>query len=160
MTLHMYRISRYVLLCLACVLSDLTLADVSAVKHPRLLLTADGVQHIRSSLGEVPLFDSTVEITKLEVDTEIASGIHVPLPVDFSGGYTHERHKQNFLIAEKAGALFQVLGDEKYAAYLRDMLFEYAEMYPKLPLHPKERSYARGKLFWQCLNDANWLLYM
>ena len=160
MTLHMYRISRYVLLCLACVLSDLTLADVSAVKHPRLLLTADGVQHIRSSLGEVPLFDSTVEITKLEVDTEIASGIHVPLPVDFSGGYTHERHKQNFLIAEKAGALFQILGDEKYAAYLRDMLFEYAEMYPKLPLHPKERSYARGKLFWQCLNDANWLLYM
>ena len=156
----MYRISRFVLLCLACLLSDLTLADVSAVKHPRLLLTADGVQHIRSSLGEVPLFDSTVEITKREVDTEIASGIHVPLPVDFSGGYTHERHKRNFLIAEKAGALFQILGDEKYAAYLRDMLFEYAEMYPKLPLHPKERSYARGKLFWQCLNDANWLLYM
>jgi hypothetical protein len=101
-----------------------------------------------------------VEITKQEVDAEIASGIHVPLPVHFSGGYTHERHKQNFFIAEKAGALFQILGDEKYAAYLRDMLFEYAEMYPKLSLHPKERSYARGKLFWQCLNDANWLLYM
>ena len=110
-------------------------------------------------LGEFH-FDRTVEITKREVDAEMASGIHVPLPVDFSGGYTHERHKRNFFIAEKAGALFQILGDEKYAAYLRDMLFEYAEMYPKLPLHPKERSYARGKLFWQCLNDANWLLYM
>ena len=160
MTLHMYRISRCVVLCLAFLLPGLTLAEESATQHPRLLLTADGVQHIRSSLGQVPLFDRTVEITKQEVDAEIASGIHVPLPVDFSGGYTHERHKRNFFIAEKAGALFQILGDEKYAAYLRDMLFEYAEMYPKLPLHPKERSYARGKLFWQCLNDANWLLYM
>jgi len=160
MTLHMYRISRRVVLCLAFLLPGLTLAEDSAVKHPRLLLTADGVQHIRSSLGQVPLFDNTVEITKQEVDAEIELGIHVPLPVDFSGGYTHERHKRNFFIAEKAGALFQILGDERYAAYLRDMLFEYAEMYPKLPLHPKERSYARGKLFWQCLNDANWLLYM
>ncbi|QCK16416.1 heparinase [Mangrovivirga cuniculi] len=32
-------------------------------------------------------------------------------------------------------------------------------MYPKLSLHPAKRSYARGKLFWQCLNDANWLVY-
>jgi len=27
-------------------------------------------------------------------------------------------------------------------------------------VHPQERSYARGKLFWQCLNDSNWLVYM
>ena len=32
-------------------------------------------------------------------------------------------------------------------------------MYPTLPVHPKTRSYARGKLFWQCLNDSNWLVY-
>ena len=156
----MSQIRHYVALCIACLLSGFTVADDYSVQHPRLLLTADGVQHIRSSLGQVPLFDGTVELTKQEVDAEMALGIHVPLPADFSGGYTHERHKRNFFIAEKAGALFQILGDEKYATYLRDMLFEYAEMYPKLPLHPKERSYARGKLFWQCLNDANWLLYM
>ena len=156
----MSQIRRYVALYIACLLSGFTVAEDYAVQHPRLLLTADGVQHIRSSLGQAPLFDGTVELTKQEVDAEMALGIHVPLPADFSGGYTHERHKRNFFIAEKAGALFQILGDEKYATYLRDMLFEYAEMYPKLPLHPKERSYARGKLFWQCLNDANWLLYM
>jgi hypothetical protein len=160
MTLSMYQIIRYVVLCSVCVLSSVTLAEDSALEHPRLLLTADGVRHIRASLGRVPLFDRTVEITQREVDAEIVSGIQVPLPVDFSGGYTHERHKRNFLVAEKAGALFQILGDEKYAVYLRDMLFAYAKMYPTLPLHPKERSYARGKLFWQCLNDANWLLYM
>jgi hypothetical protein len=80
--------------------------------------------------------------------------------VDFSGGYTHERHKRNFFIAQKAGALYQILDDEKYARYVRDMLFQYEAMYPDLPLHPKERSYARGKLFWQNLNDANWLVFM
>ncbi|WP_373941333.1 alginate lyase family protein [Polaribacter sejongensis] len=26
-------------------------------------------------------------------------------------------------------------------------------------VHPQTRSYARGKLFWQCLNDSNWLVY-
>ena len=35
----------------------------------------------------------------------------------------------------------------------------YAKLYPTLPVHPQERSYARGKLFWQCLNDSNWLVY-
>ncbi len=41
-----------------------------------------------------------------------------------------------------------------------DMLLAYAKMYPTLPLHPQERSYARGKIFWQALNDANWLVYV
>ena len=56
--------------------------------------------------------------------------------------------------------MFQILEDERYAIYVRDMLFQYEAMYKDLPLHPQTRSYARGKLFWQCLNDANWLLYV
>ena len=60
---------------------------------------------------------------------------------------------------QKAGLLFQITGDEVYANFIKDMLLEYAEMFPTLPLHPIERSYARGKIFWQCLNDANWLVY-
>lgn len=151
---------RYATLLFCLLLPALSLGEVSASEHPRLLLTAEGVTKIRAELGRVPLFDHSLQLTRQEVDVEIAKGVNVPIPADFSGGYTHERHKRNFFIAEKAGALFQILGDEKYAMYLRDMLFEYAEMYPSLPLHPKERSYARGKLFWQCLNDANWLLYM
>ena len=87
-------------------------------------------------------------------------GIDTPIPKDYSGGYTHERHKRNFLVAQQAGALFLVLEDEKYAEYVRDMLFQYEAMYKDLPVHPQTRSYARGKLFWQCLNDSNWLVYM
>ncbi len=63
-------------------------------------------------------------------------------------------------MAQKAGALYQILQDDKYAKYVRDMLFQYEAMYKDLPIHPQERSYARGKLFWQCLNDSNWLVYM
>ncbi|MEM7765249.1 MAG: heparinase II/III family protein [Pseudomonadota bacterium] len=130
-----------------------------AGEHPSLVLTKAGVAEIRQQLGNVPLFDQTLARVQAEVDAEIASGIETPVPKDFSGGYTHERHKRNFLLLPKAGALYQILEDERYAVYVRDMLLAYAEMYPTLPLHPQTRSYARGKLFWQCLNDANWLLY-
>jgi len=128
--------------------------------HPRLVMTKAGVEKVRAELGTVPLFDATLASVKAEVDAEIELGIDTPIPLDYSGGYTHERHKRNFFILQKAGVLYQILDDEKYARYVRDMLFQYEAMYKGLPLHPKERSYARGKLFWQCLNDANWLVYV
>lgn len=128
--------------------------------RPGLLLTEDGVRIIRSQLGSVPLFDASLAAVKREVDREIAAGIETPIPKDFSGGYTHQRHKQNFFAAQKAGVLYQILQDAKYAIYVRDMLFQYESLYKTLPLHPQERSYARGRLFWQCLNDSNWLVYM
>ncbi|MDC0404398.1 heparinase II/III family protein, partial [Porticoccaceae bacterium] len=132
----------------------------SAGDHPSLILTKSGVEQIRQQLGSVPLLDETVAATAALVDAEIALGIDTPVPVHFSGGYTHKRHKQNFLVAEKAGMLFQILGDEKYAQYVRDMLMQYEALYKTLPVHPQKRSYAPGKLFWQCLNDSNWLVYM
>jgi len=131
-----------------------------AGEHPNLIMTKAGVEKIRAALGTVPLFDATVESVKAEVDAEIELGIDTPVPKDFSGGYTHQRHKRNFFIMQKAGVLFQILEDEKYAVYVRDMLFQYEAMYKDLPLHPQTRSYARGKLFWQCLNDSNWLVYV
>ena len=131
----------------------------STKQHPNLILTQEGVKAIQANLGQIPLFDKSLAETKALVDTEIASGIHVPIPKDFSGGYTHEKHKRNFMMMQKAGVLFQILNDQTYAVYVRDMLLAYAELYPKLPVHPQTRSYARGKIFWQCLNDSNWLVY-
>ena len=151
------------LICVAAasfVLLTITASALEEDEHPRLTLTRAGVAEIRSQLGRVPLFDSSLSSARLEVDAEIASGIDVPIPKDYSGGYTHERHKRNFFIAQKAGALFQILEDEKYARYVHSILREYADIYRDLPLHPQTRSYARGRLFWQCLNDANWLVYM
>ncbi len=131
-----------------------------AQHHPNLILTQKGVAAIKASLGKAPLFDSALAKAKAEVNAEIANGIHVPVPKDMSGGYTHEQHKQNWFIMQKAGVLFQITGDKKYAAFVRDMLLAYAKLYPTLPLHPTHQSYATGKLFWQALNDANWLVYV
>lgn len=128
--------------------------------HPKLILTAQGVKDIRAQLGSIPIFDKSLQAVKEEIDAEIASGIEVPIPKDYSGGYTHVRHKRNWVVLQKAGVLYQILDDEKYAEYVKDMLMQYEEMYKTLPLHPKTRSYARGKLFWQCLNDSNWLVYV
>lgn len=130
-----------------------------AQNHPSLILTKKGVENIRNAAVKPALFNNVLEEVKAEVDAEIELGIFVPVPKDMAGGYTHERHKRNFFIMQKAGNLFQITGDEKYAVYIRDMLMEYAELYPKLGKHPTNKSYATGKIFWQSLNDANWLVY-
>ncbi|WP_424002586.1 alginate lyase family protein [Maribacter sp. IgM3_T14_3] len=134
--------------------------SVTAQEHPSLILTKEGVEKIRAELGSVPLFDASLQQLIEEIDAEIALGIDTPIPKDYSGGYTHVRHKRNMIVMQQAGVLYQILDDEKYAKYVKDMLMQYEVMYKTLPLHPKTRSYARGKLFWQCLNDSNWLVYV
>jgi len=127
--------------------------------HPKLILTAEDVRGIRENLGTVPIFDNTLEKTVTEVDAEMAFGIDVPKPEHEAGGYTHERHKRNFLFMQKAGVLYQITGQGKYAQYVKDMLLLYAQKYPTWGLHPSKKSYAPGRVFWQALNDANWLVY-
>ena len=131
----------------------------SESQHPSLILTQQGVKDIRANLGSIPIFDKTLAAAQKEIDAEIKNGFDVPIPRDYSGGYTHETHKKNYVLMQKAGALYQILDEDRYAKFVKDMLFEYARLYPTLPIHPKPRSYARGKLFWQCLNDSNWLVY-
>jgi len=140
--------------------AQITTKDSISGVHPSLILTTQGVEMIRTNLGTIPIFDKTLTAVQEEIDAEIAKGIDVPIPKDYSGGYTHSRHKSNWFAMQKAGLLYQILDDEKYAKYVKDMLMQYEEMYKTLPLHPKTRSYARGKLFWQCLNDSNWLVYV
>ena len=128
-------------------------------KHPNLILTANSVSEIKSRLGTIPLFDKTLKKVQKEVDLQLEKEIEVPIPKDMAGGYTHTRHKLNYTTMQKAGVLFQLLADEKYAIYIKEMLLQYAKLFPTLDRHPQIRSYARGKLFWQCLNDSNWLVY-
>ena len=128
-------------------------------EHPNLTITKSGVALIKSNIDQAPLFKTTLKETIKEVDAEIELGVKVPVPKDMAGGYTHERHKKNFFILQKTGNLYQITGDEKYAEYIKEVFMAYAEMFPTLPLHPTNRSYATGKIFWQCLNDANWLVY-
>ncbi len=124
------------------------------------VFTEAGLSQIKQQQAATPaLFAQALQQAQKAVEAEMANGIEVPLPVDPAGGYTHARHKKNYMALYKAGALYQLTGHETYAQYIKAMLLRYAAMYPNLPLHPVQKSYARGKLFWQCLNEANWLLY-
>lgn len=127
--------------------------------HPRLLLTKSGVKSIKKEMKKAPLFLKTYEDTKKQMDVALSTPMEVPVPKDAGGGYTHERHKRNYLEMMNAGVLYQISGDKKYAEFVKAMLLKYADMYPTLGLHPVTKSNYRGKLFWQGLNESVWLVH-
>ena len=126
---------------------------------PHVVLTSQGVTSIKNELGKLPLLDRSVDLLKSETEADMELGIHVPVPKDPAGGYTHNRHKKNYTTMYGAGILWQLTGEERYAEFVKNMLLKYAEMYPTLGDHPVNKSYAPGRIFWQQLNDAVWLVY-
>ena len=103
-------------------------------EHPQLILTKGVISEIQNNLGKVPLFDKTYESVKSEVDEVLNNDIDVPVPLDPGGGYTHERHKQNYDLMYKAGILFSVTNDSKYANFIKTILDKYAKLYPTIGL--------------------------
>ncbi len=130
-----------------------------AQEHPSLLLTPQSVELIKSNRGKSEVFDKSVDELISSADAAIADGIKVPIPVDAAGGYTHEQHRSNYVAMYNSGIAYQLTGDAKYATFVIAMLEEYAAIYPDLPMHPINTSSVRGKLFWQTLNDAVWLVH-
>lgn len=106
-----------------------------------------------------PLFEQSVEKIRAGLEARMEAGVPVPLPVDAGGGYTHEQHKQNGKTIYEAGMLYQLTGDERYRDFAASVLQEYAALYPGLGLHPRQKEQAPGRLFWQSLNEAVWLVY-
>jgi len=129
------------------------------VERPRLLVSAADVRAIREDLGKYPWFDKVYGEAKDAVDRACANPVDVPKPVD-AGGYTHEKHKQNYREMQAAGILFQVTKDERYARFIRDMLLQYAALYPTLGKHPMAASAEYGRLFWQTLNETVWMVHV
>lgn len=106
-----------------------------------------------------PMFAAERVRVEREVRAAMQAGIDVPQPRDLGGGITHEQHKANYKAIAGAGALYRLTGDRAYADFARDMLLEYARLYPTLGPHPAGRSSVKGRLFWQALNDSVWLVY-
>lgn len=134
--------------------------SVKAV-HPNLVITGEEVLEMRKAIVGQGSFAQEFKRLKASVDQQISLPIVVPLPKDGGGGYTHERHKKNYQLMYNAGIIYQLSQDGKYADYVRDMLLSYATLYPTLDVHPKRKvkSQNPGKLFWQSLNEAVWLVY-
>lgn len=131
----------------------------NANNHPGLFLTPDAVKEIRKAQGKYPAFDASVADMKKIAETAISEEIIVPIPKDGGGGYSHEKHKNNYYQMNACGIMYQLTGKKEYAQFVQNMLIKYAEMYPTLPLHPAQNSETPGKLFWQALNEAVWLVH-
>lgn len=126
---------------------------------PKLILQKSAMPALVEGLQKYPLLKTSFDQAKEIADKAIDAGIEVPFPKDAGGGYTHEKHKQNYIEMYNAGLVYQLSGDEKYAVFVRDMLNEYAKLYPTLSLHPEQKNQSPGKLFWQGLNESVWLVY-
>ncbi len=113
-----------------------------------------------SSAAQSSTFDDVIADLRVSVDARRAAGVPVPVPADAGGGYTHEQHKQNAKTIYESGMLYQQTKDANYRDFARDVLFDYADLYPTLGLHPKVKPETPSRLFWQGLNEAWWLVYV
>lgn len=105
-----------------------------------------------------PLFAKEQARAEKSLRRMMQHGPDVPVPKDKGGGRTHEQHKRNYQAIQAAGALYRLTGDVAYAHFARDMLLQYATLYPGLGPHPQGRGQVPGRLFWQVLNDSVWLV--
>ncbi|WP_298196563.1 heparinase II/III family protein [Novosphingobium sp.] len=113
--------------------------------------------HVLAPGGAV-LFDAEATRARDSVIAMQRSGIHVPVPRDPGGGATHEQHRRNYRALYEAGELYRLTKDRCYVQFIRDMLVAYADLYPRLGPHPARANQQYGRLFWQNLNDAVWLV--
>lgn len=104
-------------------------------------------------------FESSYAYAKHVADEALSKPIDVPVPHDAAGGYTHEQHKNNYYAMYYAGFLWQDTGDKRYAEFVKEMMLQYAALYPTLGEHPYKGSPVPGRLFWQTLNESVWLVH-
>jgi predicted regulator of Ras-like GTPase activity (Roadblock/LC7/MglB family) len=128
-------------------------------QHPVTFFTKAEAAEVKNNLTRYPLLAQTYSEIKKQVDESIGKDIDVPFPKDAAGGYTHERHKANYILMFNSGVLYNLTGDVKYATLVKNMLLKYSLLNPTLKNHPQATSSSPGHLFWQALNDANWLVY-
>ena len=105
------------------------------------------------------LYQEAFAAMKARIDAQILDFPDVPVPADAGGGYTHEQHKRNARSIFHAGLIWEATGDTRYRDFGVAMLEAYAEMYPTLGVHPQPKEQSPGRLFWQSLNEAWFLVH-
>jgi oligo-alginate lyase len=128
-------------------------------QHPVAFFTATEAAWVKKSIAAYPLLSQSYNDIKRSVDASVGKDVDVPFPKDPAGGYTHDKHKANYTLMFNSGILFNLTGDIKYATLVKNMLLRYAAMNPTLKTHPQATSASPGRIFWQALNDANWMVY-
>ena len=135
------------------------LPAVLKAQHPVAFFTKTEATDIKMNLKKYPLLSQSYNDLKKDVDSWVGKDIDVPFPKDPAGGYTHDKHKSNYMLMFNSGILYNLTGDIRYATMVKNMMLKYAVLNPTLKNHPQATSSSPGHLFWQALNDANWLVY-
>ncbi|MGJ8560302.1 MAG: heparinase II/III domain-containing protein [Litorimonas sp.] len=104
-------------------------------------------------------YDTAFSEMQSDADNQIAEPLNMPVPKDAGGGFTHEQHKRNAKAIYEAGLLYEATSDDRYRDHAVRLLEAYADMYPSLGLHPQQKEQSPGRLFWQSLNEAWFLVY-
>jgi oligo-alginate lyase len=134
-------------------------ALANAQQHPVTFFTKAEAAEVKKSIPALPLLNKSFQAVKKQVDEYVDKDVDVPFPKDPAGGYTHDRHKANYTLMFNSGILYNLTGEVKYASLVKKMLLKYAALNPTLKNHPQSTSSSPGRIFWQALNDANWLVY-
>ncbi|HEX7846671.1 MAG TPA: heparinase II/III family protein, partial [Chitinophagaceae bacterium] len=137
----------------------LLLPVLLTAQHPTTFFTKSEAAQVKTNLTRYPLLRDSYNDIKKEVDQWIGKDVDVPFPKDPAGGYTHDKHKSNYMLLFNSGVLYNLTGDLKYAKLAKDIFLKYAVLNPTLKNHPQATSSSPGRIFWQALNDANWLVY-
>jgi hypothetical protein len=137
----------------------LLLPVLLTAQHPIIFFTKAEAAKVKRDVLKYPLLTRSYNELKKEVDEWIGKEVDVPFPKDPAGGYSHEKHKNNYMLMFNSGILYNLTGDTKYALLVKQLFFKYAKLNPGLPNHPQATSNSPGHIFWQALNDANWLVY-
>ena len=128
-------------------------------QHPVAFFTKAEATEVKASLNRYPLLNRSYQDIKKEVDKWLGKKVDVPFPKDPAGGYTHDQHKFNYMLMFNSGILYQLTNDSRYATLVKNIFLDYAKLNPTLGKHPQATSSSPGRIFWQALNDANWLVY-
>ena len=131
----------------------------TAQQHPVTFFTKAEAYEVKKNLAAFPVLTQSYNEIKKEVDQYLGKDVDVPFPKDPAGGYTHDKHKANYTLMFNSGVLYTITGDTKYAGLVKEMLLKYAVLNPTLKNHPQATSTSPGRIFWQALNDANWMVY-
>ncbi len=137
----------------------LLLSAMSQAQHPVTFFTGADAALIKKDVNKYPLLKASFDDIKKDVDVWLGKDVDVPFPKDPAGGYTHDKHKSNYMLMFNSGILYNLTGDARYATLVKNMLLKYAVLNPQLKKHPQATSSSPGHIFWQALNDANWLVY-
>jgi hypothetical protein len=132
---------------------------LEAQQHPVTFFTKAEAAAVKAGLLKFPLLSRSFTEIKNDVDQWVGKDVDVPFPKDAAGGYTHDKHKSNYMLMFNSGILYNLTGNGKYAILVKNMLLKYAALNPNLKTHPQATSAYPGHLFWQALNDANWMVF-